>query len=72
LNWNKEALEAWLEEAARKDDDAMIVEKYAQVDDGKIKATDARCICLHSGVTTTSSVMYNLLQPCTLLVGGVV
>ena len=50
MNWNKEALEAWLEEAARKDDDAMIVEKYAQVDDGKIKATDARCIYLHRGV----------------------
>jgi len=58
LNWNKEALEAWLEEAARKDDDAMIVEKYAQVDDGKIKATD---VYLHSGVTTTTSVMCNLL-----------
>jgi len=38
LNWNREALEAWLEEAARNDESAMIIERYAGVDDTKIKA----------------------------------
>ena len=39
MKWNKQALEAWLEEASRKDEDAMIVQKYASQDDAKIKAT---------------------------------
>jgi len=39
MHWNKQALEAWLEEAARKDEDAMLIHKYSEIDDGKIKAT---------------------------------
>jgi len=38
MKWNKQALEAWLEEAARKDEDAMIIQKYSTLDDTKIKA----------------------------------
>ena len=39
INWNQQALEAWLEEAARKDEDGVIVTKYSAIDKAKIKAT---------------------------------
>uniref|UniRef100_A0A8C8XVQ5 Coiled-coil domain-containing protein 39 n=1 Tax=Panthera leo TaxID=9689 RepID=A0A8C8XVQ5_PANLE len=38
MNWDQQALEAWLEESARKDSDALILQKYAQQDDNKIRA----------------------------------
>ena len=37
MNWDQQALEAWLEESAKRDEDALILEKYAKVDEGKIK-----------------------------------
>jgi len=46
MKWNQQALEAWLEEAARKDEDAMIVEKYSRVDDFNIKAIPYLLTCL--------------------------
>jgi len=39
MNWNRQALEAWLEEAARNDEDMMIIYKYSSEDDGRIKVT---------------------------------
>uniref|UniRef100_A0A8D2B0R3 Coiled-coil domain-containing protein 39 n=1 Tax=Sciurus vulgaris TaxID=55149 RepID=A0A8D2B0R3_SCIVU len=38
MNWDQQALETWLEESARKDSDALTLQKYAQQDDNKIRA----------------------------------
>ncbi|XP_075411722.1 coiled-coil domain-containing protein 39 [Tenrec ecaudatus] len=38
MNWDQQALEAWLEESAHKDSDTLTLQKYAQQDDNKIRA----------------------------------
>ncbi|XP_008518128.1 coiled-coil domain-containing protein 39 isoform X1 [Equus przewalskii] len=38
MNWDQQALEAWLEESAHKDSDALTLQKYARQDDNKIRA----------------------------------
>ncbi|XP_006884213.1 PREDICTED: coiled-coil domain-containing protein 39-like [Elephantulus edwardii] len=38
MNWDQQALEAWLEESALKDSDTITLQKYAQQDDNKIRA----------------------------------
>lgn len=30
MNWDQQALEAWLEESARRDEDALTLQKYAR------------------------------------------
>ncbi|CAB3984737.1 coiled-coil domain-containing 39-like, partial [Paramuricea clavata] len=38
MNWDQKALEAWLEESARRDEDALILEKYTRSDESKVKS----------------------------------
>uniref|UniRef100_A0A8C6GYF4 Coiled-coil domain-containing protein 39 n=1 Tax=Mus spicilegus TaxID=10103 RepID=A0A8C6GYF4_MUSSI len=38
MNWDQQALEAWLEESAHKDSDFLTLQKYSQQDDNKIRA----------------------------------
>lgn len=38
MNWDQQALEAWLEESAHKDSDSLTLQKYSQQDDNKIRA----------------------------------
>ncbi|XP_062900925.1 coiled-coil domain-containing protein 39 isoform X2 [Mobula hypostoma] len=37
LNWDKRALEAWLEESTKTDEDTITIQKYAKEDEGKIR-----------------------------------
>lgn len=37
MNWDQQALDAWLKESAKRDEDTLILQKYGRVDDGKIK-----------------------------------
>lgn len=40
MNWDQKALEAWLEESAQRDDDAMTIQKYTRSDESKIKVNN--------------------------------
>ncbi|KAM4887674.1 coiled-coil domain-containing protein 39 [Thomomys bottae] len=37
MNWDQQALEAWLEESAHRDSDALTLQKYSKQDDNKIR-----------------------------------
>lgn len=42
MNWDQQALDAWLKESAKRDEDTLILQKYGRVDDGKIKELSLR------------------------------
>ncbi|PAA67035.1 hypothetical protein BOX15_Mlig013471g1, partial [Macrostomum lignano] len=37
MNWNQQALEAWLEESEKKTEDSLALQKYTRQDEGKIR-----------------------------------
>ena len=42
MKWDQQALEAWLEESAQKDEDALTLKKYTKEDDSKLKELGLR------------------------------
>lgn len=50
MNWGQQALEAWLEESARHDDDAITLAKYARSDESKIKVISLRELYVNGSV----------------------
>lgn len=47
MNWDQKALEAWLEESARKDEDSLTLQKYTRSDEGKVKVVIPLDFCFY-------------------------
>ena len=55
MSWDQQALEAWLEESARKDEDNIILQRYMRQDEAKVKV---RLMCIYykwTDLSTSSS-----------------
>ena len=59
LNWDQQALEAWLEEAAKKDEDYMTLQKYTRQDESKIKEVSLKIEKLTEDVAGKKKVLEN-------------
>ena len=55
MNWDQQALEAWLEESARKDEDGMTLQKYTRQDEAKIKV-------VYMGIFSLYKVCNNVIE----------
>ena len=58
-NWDQQALEAWLEEAAKKDEDFMTLQKYTRQDETKIKEISLKIEKLTDDVSGKKRVLEN-------------
>ncbi|XP_049631867.1 coiled-coil domain-containing protein 39 [Suncus etruscus] len=61
MNWDQQALDAWLEESAHKDSDAFTIQKYAKQDDNKIRALTLQLERLNSECSQKRKLLDNEL-----------
>uniref|UniRef100_A0A8D0H9X8 Coiled-coil domain-containing protein 39 n=1 Tax=Sphenodon punctatus TaxID=8508 RepID=A0A8D0H9X8_SPHPU len=61
MNWDQQALEAWLEESAQKDNDAVTIQKYVQQDDGKLRSLSLQIERLTMEVNQKGKILDNEL-----------